>query len=52
MSIDEPTYKLTQEQFNQLLDADTSRKTFKELSLLTTSRFNYIINKMASIIGF
>ena len=51
MSI-ESNYKLTQEQFNQLIDENTSRKTFKELSSLVTCRFDYIINKMASIIGF
>ncbi len=51
MSI-ESNYKLTQEQFNQLIDENTSRKTFKDLSSLATSRFDYIINKMASIIGF
>lgn len=51
MSI-ESNYKLTQEQFNQLIDQNTSRKTFKELSSLVTCRFDYIINKMASIIGF
>ena len=51
MSI-ESNYKLTQEQFNQLIDENTSRKTFKDLSSLVTCRFDYIINKMASIIGF
>lgn len=51
MSI-ESNYKLTQEQFNQLIDQNTSRKTFKDLSSLVTCRFDYIINKMASIIGF
>jgi len=51
MSI-ESNYKLTQEQFNQLIDQNTSRKTFKDLSSLVTFRFDYIINKMASIIGF
>ena len=51
MSI-ESNYKLTQEQFNQLIDENTSRKTFKDLSSLATYRFDYIINKMASIIGF
>ena len=48
----ESNYKLTQEQFNQLIDQNTSRKTFKDLSSLVTCRFDYIINKMASIIGF
>ena len=45
MSI-ESNYKLTQEQFNQLIDENTSRKTFKDLSSLATSRFDYIINKV------
>ena len=48
MSI-ESNYKLTQEQFNQLIDQNTSRKTFKDLSSLVTCRFDYIINKIYSV---
>lgn len=44
-------HKLTDEQFDKLLDENTSVKEMKELKALANERFNYIIKKLAEIVG-